>query len=336
LVVEDLVLHHPLRGRAGGRSADGRSGSVRAVDGVSLRIGVGETLSLVGESGCGKSTLGRALLRLEEPDAGSVLYRAREGVAPADVLRLGPPELRALRRELQIVFQNPFASLNPRQRVGDAVGEVLRVHGIAVGEDAVRATRRLFDEVGLDAELTAAYPHQLSGGQSQRVALARALATGPKLIVCDEITAALDVTVQARVLGLLQHLQAERGLSYLFITHDLSVVRALGGSVAVMYLGRIVETGTVEEIFERPAHPYTRALLAAAGLSGEAESVPLAGETPSQVDPPAGCSFHPRCPLAEEMCRLKEPVETRLTSTQRAVCHLVTGEEAGSGQTSTP
>jgi len=319
LIVEDLVLHH----RARGRSADGSAARVRAVDSVSFAIGVGETLSLVGESGCGKSTLGRAVLRLLEPDAGRVSYRVREGLAPVDVLGLSSREMRALRRELQIVLQDPTASLNPRRRVGDAVAEVLRVHKVAEGGAVLPATMRLFDEVGLDAELASAFPHQLSGGQRQRVALARALAARPRLIVCDEITASLDVTVQARVLELLRHLQAERGLSYLFITHDLSVVRALGGRVAVMYLGRIVETGTVMEIFETPAHPYTRALLAAAGLhDGPGAAAVLPGEAPSHVDPPSGCGFHPRCPVAEEACRLREPTEARLTSTHRAACHL--------------
>ena len=326
LMVEELSIDYEARSAGPRRSWD-RSvrARVRAVERVSLALGAGETLSLVGESGCGKSSLGRAVLRLEEPQAGRVLYRSHPTAEPVDLLTLPSKALRTLRRELGIVLQDPLASLNPRQQVDRAIGEVLQVHEGLRGSDLRAATERLMDEVGLDGGLGQSLPQELSGGQRQRVALARTLATHPSLIVCDEITASLDVTIQARVLELLLRLQETRGLSYLFITHDLGVVQALGGRVAVMYLGRIVETGTVEELFARPRHPYTVAMLHAAGMGREEQAgqPPLAGEPPSPVDPPEGCVFHPRCPLAEPACCAGEPAEVRLSATHRAACRLV-------------
>jgi peptide/nickel transport system ATP-binding protein len=301
-----------------------RGARLRAVDGVSLAVGPGETLGLVGESGSGKSTLARAVLRLVEPDAGRVLYRRADG-AEVDLLALGPRALRAQRRDLQIVFQDPRASLNPRRSAAATVEEVLRVHGLAGARTAPEHAARLFEEVGLDPALGKAYPHELSGGERQRVALARALATGPRVLVCDEATASLDVTVQARVLALLADLRARRGLSYLFISHDLGVVRAMAGRVAVMLLGRIVESGAAADVLERPAHPYTQALCAAVPRvePGALRPVPLAGEPPSPLDPPQGCPFHPRCPLAEERCRRELPAPVRVTPTHGASCHLL-------------
>jgi len=280
---------------------------VRAVDGVDLDVPAGRTVALVGESGCGKTTVGRSILRLVEPRAGSVRF------AGQDLLALPPGALRALRRQLQIVFQDPMAALDPRFRIGEVVAEGMEAHGIGAGaaERQERAAA-LLRRVGLAPSLLARYPHELSGGQRQRVCIARALATGPRLLVCDESVSALDVSIQAQILNLLRDLQDELGLAYLFISHDLGVVRHLADRVAVMYLGRIVEEGPAEQVFAEPLHPYTRALLDAVPSLDPAERrfasrVPLAGDVPSPARPPAGCGFHTRCPLAFARCRREAP-----------------------------
>jgi oligopeptide transport system ATP-binding protein len=285
-------------------------GAVRAVDGVSLAIYPGETLALVGESGCGKSTLGRCVLRLIEPTAGGVRFGGR------DVLSLSRGDLRDLRREMQIVFQDPFAALNPRMTVGQSVAEPLLVHRLCPKNEFPKRVAALLEMVGLRPEYADRHPHEFSGGQRQRVVLARALATGPRLIVADEPVSALDVSVQAQVLNLLQDLQQRLGVAYLFVAHNLAVVRHIARRTAVMYLGRVVEIGPTEEVFARPNHPYTRALLSAVPVPDPArrrQRIVLTGEVPSPREVPRGCRFHPRCPLATEECRGAEPALTKET-----------------------
>ncbi|MGI5228327.1 ABC transporter ATP-binding protein [Actinoallomurus sp. CA-142502] len=315
LEVKDLVKHYPVR--RGGRS-------VRAVDGVSLSVGPGEVLGLVGESGSGKSTIGRCVLRLTEPTAGSVSLGGR------DVTHLSRRALRPLRRDVHMVFQDPYSSLNPRFTVGQIVAEPLRRHGVARGAEAETRVREMLERVGLSADMRTRRPHELSGGQRQRVGLARALVLEPKLVVADEPVSALDVSVQASVLNLVADLQRDMGFSCLFITHDLSVVEFLADRIAVMYLGRIVETGPTEKIFAEPQHPYTQALLSAAPepdpvRQRERRRVVLGGEVPSPLDPPTGCRFHTRCPIAVDTCRTDEPRLTGVREADRPVaCHLVT------------
>jgi peptide/nickel transport system ATP-binding protein len=272
---------------------------VKALEGVDFEIYPGETLGLVGESGCGKSTLGRTLLQLEEPTAGSVHY---DGV---DLAQLSTSEMRPYRTELQYIFQNPFASLNPRLTISDIVGEALDIHGLAQGRERQERVRELPDTVGLQPSHAGRYPHEFSGGQRQRIGIARALAVDPELIVCDEPVSALDVSVQAQILNLLEDLQAEFGLSYLFIAHDLSVVEHISDRIAVMYLGHLVEVGSAEDVFSPPFHPYTYSLLSAIPEPDplwEADRVILEGNDPGPLDPPSGCRFHPRCPVAQPDC----------------------------------
>jgi oligopeptide/dipeptide ABC transporter ATP-binding protein len=291
------------------RSFRGGKRPLHAVADVSFAIAAGETLALVGESGCGKSTLGRAVLRLSEPTAGELRFEGR------DLLRLAGSELRAVRKRLQIIFQDPMGSLNPRMRVEDVVAEPLDVHRLAGNREERRGrVEALLARVGLGPEMLTRYPHEFSGGQRQRIGIARALASRPALIVADEPVSALDVSVQAQIVNLLADLQAQEGLAYLFISHDLRVVRYLAHRVAVMYLGRIVELGPVAEIFLRPAHPYTRALLAAVPTADPARRrlrVLLEGDPPSPLDPPSGCAFHPRCPVYAQVkdprCRTERP-----------------------------
>jgi oligopeptide/dipeptide ABC transporter ATP-binding protein len=297
LSVRDLTKHFPIKRGLFGRV----TGQVRAVDGVSFHVAAAETLALVGESGCGKSTTGRAILRLIEPTSGSVRY------ADEDVLALGSSELRALRRQMQIVFQDPFSSLNPRMSIGAIVREGLTIHKLAEGSAADARVRQLLEEVGLRPEYASRYPHEFSGGQRQRVGIARALSVEPKFIVCDEPVSALDVSVQAQVVNLLQDLQRERGLAYLFIAHDLSVVEHIADRVAVMYLGHIVELAPVKGLFEHPIMPYTQALLSAVPAPEpgvKRERILLAGDVPSPTNPPSGCVFHPRCqhPAKDAAC----------------------------------
>ncbi len=308
LEVRDLKTHFPVRG---GTLLGRSKGIVRAVDGVSFDLWKGETLGLVGESGCGKTTTGRSILNLVTPTAGSVRFRGEE------VLEMKRRELRRLRRRMQIVFQDPFSSLNPRMTVDDALREVLRTHGLARGEAATRRIRELLDRVGLRPEQATRYPHEFSGGQRQRIGVARALAVEPELIVCDEPVSALDVSVQAQVINLLKELQTDLGLTYLFIAHDLSVVRHISDRVAVMYLGRIVELADVETLYANPLMPYTQALLSAVPVPdprSRPTRVLLEGDVPSPTDPPSGCPFHPRCPnpLKDVECtRVVPPLEDK-------------------------
>jgi oligopeptide/dipeptide ABC transporter ATP-binding protein len=276
---------------------------VRAVDGIDLEIRQGETLAVVGESGCGKSTLGRLVLRLIEADQGRIVFEND------DLTTLDPQALRAMRRKAQLIFQDPFASLNPRMTVGDLLSEPLMLHSIVPADQRAARVAQLLQQVGLKADHAGRYPHEFSGGQRQRIAIARAIAVEPKLIVCDEPVSALDVSIRAQVLNLLSDLQKQLNLSYLFISHDLSVVRHIADRVAVMYLGRIVELGSVEQVFETPRHPYTQALLRAIPqpVVGHRHKNLLDGDVPSPLDPPSGCHFQTRCPFVKEACTHERP-----------------------------
>ncbi len=303
LSAKDLVKHYPIRGGVLRRTV----GSVRAVDGVSFDLHTGETLGIVGESGCGKSTLARVLMRLEEPTSGSVEFG---GTAMYSQSGAG---MRRLRRDIQIVFQDPYTSLNPRMTVGDIVGEPFAIHPDAVPRAGRRkAVQELLDLVGLSPEHINRYPHQFSGGQRQRIGIARGIALRPKVLICDEPVSALDVSVQAQVVNLLEKLQDELGLAYIFIAHDLSVVRHISDRVGVMYVGKIVELGTEDEIYEHPTHPYTQALLSAVPVPdptrrGRRDQIVLVGDVPSPANPPSGCRFHTRCWKVQEQCRVSEP-----------------------------
>ena len=307
LSVRNLSKHYARKAGIFG----GEKGVVKAVDGVSFDVLPGETLGLVGESGCGKTTTGRAILRLIEPTSGEVRFEGQ------DVIGLDATSLRRLRRRMQIIFQDPFSSLNPRMTIGAIVREGLTIHRIAEGAEAERRVRRLLEEVGLRPEYAERYPHEFSGGQRQRVGIARALSVEPKFIVCDEPVSALDVSVQAQVINLLQDLQRDRGLSYLFIAHDLSVVEHIADRVAVMYLGHIVELATAGDLYREPLMPYTQALLSAVPVPDPAakrERIVLQGDVPSPANPPSGCVFHPRChhPQRDLACtRIVPPLEEK-------------------------
>jgi oligopeptide/dipeptide ABC transporter ATP-binding protein len=314
LQVRNLVKHYTSGGFFRAAAAP-----VRAVDGVSFEVGRGETLALVGESGCGKSSVGRTILRLQEPTAGTAHFDG------ADVFALDRRELRRLRRRMQIIFQDPYSSLNPRMTIGAAVAEGIEIHRLATGAEVGRRVASLLAEVGLDPGYARRYPHEFSGGQRQRIGIARALAVEPAFIVCDEPVSALDVSVQAQVLNLLADLQRDRGLAYLFIAHDLAVVRQIAQRIAVMYLGRIVEEGATEELLARPHHPYTVALLSAVPEPDPAHRrsrIVLGGDLPSPSNPPPGCPFHTRCfhPLRSERCRTEVPPLRPVGGTV-AACH---------------
>ncbi|ABS04458.1 ABC transporter ATP-binding protein [Kineococcus radiotolerans] len=329
LSVRDLQVHYPIRSGVLRRAV----GAVKAVDGVDLDVPRGTTYGLVGESGCGKSTLGRAVLRLSEPTGGSVRIAGR------DLLGLGPEELRRARRQMQMVFQDPLASLDPRQTVESALVEPLAVHGVPGGPAAWRTrVRGLLDRVGLPAGAGAKYPHEFSGGQRQRVGIARALVLDPDLLVADEPVSALDVSVQAQVLVLLEELQRDLGLTYLVIAHDLAVVKHVSTTVGVMYLGGIVEEGTSSGLYARPLHPYTRALLSAAPVpdpvaEATRERILLAGDLPSPADPPSGCRFRTRCPWVQPTRCHEERPRLRVLeghpATQKVACHFAEDIEAG-------
>ncbi|MCY0150379.1 ABC transporter ATP-binding protein [Hoeflea sp. G2-23] len=292
--------------------------TIRAVDDVSFDIMRGETLGLVGESGCGKTTTGRLLLRLLDVTSGSVKFNG------ADILALSPPEMRAMRRDMQIIFQDPFGALNPRMTAGELIVEPLVIHGISDAVERERTLRRLLNLVGLSAFHAGRYPHEFSGGQRQRICIARALALEPAFIVCDEAVSALDVSVQAQILNLLQDLKHELGLTYLFISHDLGVVRHISERVAVMYLGQIVELGLRRSIFDTPAHPYTQALLQSVPSSakGRKSFFTIKGDVPSAANPPSGCRFHTRCPIAIPRCSSEPPRLREIAPGQSVSCHL--------------
>lgn len=325
LKVDRLVKHFPIkRGFITSRTI----GHVRAVDDVSFEIGRGETLALVGESGCGKSTTGRLILRLIDPTSGSVTFQGN------DIATLPKRELRRMRRHIQLIFQDPYASLNPRMTVDDILSEPLQLHGLAKGTEKADRVRELLQTVGLLPEHARRYPHQFSGGQRQRIGIARALAVSPDVIVCDEPVSALDVSIQAQVVNLLQDLQERFGLSYLFIAHDLAVVKHISHRVAVMYLGKLVEIADKRRIYARPLHPYTQALLSAIPKPDptmDRTRIILTGDVPSPINPPQGCRFNTRCSFAQDRCRQEEPVLRDAGDGQRVACHFFESIHAGPG-----
>ena len=314
LAVDGLTKHFAVRRGVLGRIA----GHVRAVDGVSFEVAPGETLAIVGESGCGKSTIGRAILRLIEPTSGRITFEGE------DLLALPPARMRAMRQRMQIIFQDPFGSLNPRMRVSEALAEPLLLHGLATRDEVGARVGELLETCGLAPYHADRYPHEFSGGQRQRVGVARALATRPRLIVCDEPVSALDVSVQAQIVNLLGDLQARLAIAYVFISHDLAVVRHVADRIAVVYLGRVVEQAAADALFAEPRHPYTLGLLAAAPRPDPetpSARVRFEGDAPSALALPPGCAFHPRCPMARERCRSERP-ELRRVAQSRVACHF--------------
>jgi oligopeptide transport system ATP-binding protein len=320
LEVRGLHMHFPI---TEGIIARRKIGEVKAVDGVDLTISRGETLGLVGESGCGKTTMGRCILRLETPTSGAIIFDG------TDFASLDRRSMMALRRRIQVIFQDPYSSLNPRQKVGTILSEAMKVHGIEPDSTRrVARVRELLATCGLNPNFADRYPHEMSGGQRQRVGIARALAVEPEFIVCDEAVSALDVSIQAQIINLLEDLREKFNLTYLFIAHDLSVVRHLCQRVAVMYLGRVVELASCDEVFDNPLHPYTKALLAAVpvpdpSVEADRSFQPLTGEVPSPINPPPGCVFHPRCPLAVEDCKRERPDQRELRPSHMVACSQV-------------
>lgn len=317
ITVKNLVKHFAV---------ENSDDVVRAVDNVSFDILAGETLGLVGESGCGKSTVGRCVLRLIEPTSGEVFFEEK------NILKLGKSELQPLRREMQIIFQDPYASLNPRLSILSIISEPLKIHGIGNKNEQKERVADLLKKVGLDPNYMYRYPHEFSGGQRQRLGIARALALNPKLIICDEPVSALDVSVQAQVVNLLQDLQSELGLTYLFISHGLAVVEHISQRVAVMYLGKIVEIAEAKELYDNPLHPYTRALLSAIPIpdpTRKRERIILQGDVPTPINPPSGCRFRTRCPLAIEDCARVVPELREIEQNHFAACIRVKGYETG-------
>ncbi|MBG9789076.1 ABC transporter ATP-binding protein [Brevibacillus laterosporus] len=315
LVVNRLKKYYPITGGVFAKEI----GAVKAVDDVSFHVKRGETLGLVGESGCGKSTTGRSILRLIEPTSGEVLFEGK------DVARMKREEVREIRKDMQIIFQDPFASLNPRHTVGKILEEPLIVHGVNSLKERSKRVHELLEVVGLSTYHAGRYPHQFSGGQRQRIGIARALILNPKLIVADEPVSALDVSVQSQVLNLMQDLQKEYNLTYLFIAHDLSVVRHISDRVGVMYLGRIAEIADKDELYANPHHPYTKALLSAVPVADpdkKQERIILQGDLPSPTNPPSGCTFHTRCPHVMDVCREKRPEMLKLREDHLVACHL--------------
>jgi oligopeptide transport system ATP-binding protein len=317
LEVSDLEMHFPIKS---GILVDREIGRVRAVDGVSFTVQEGETLGLVGESGCGKSTLCRSVLQLLRPTSGSVRFDGRE------IVGLGRRELQPLRRDMQMIFQDPYAPLNPRHRVGEIVGEPLKLHGLASGEELKRNVQELLERVGLGPEHYNRYPHEFSGGQRQRIGIARALALRPRLIIADEPVSALDVSIQAQIVNLLEDLQDDFKLTYIVVAHDLGVIRQVSDRIAVMYLGKIVELGPADDVYTNPIHPYTLSLLSALPIpdpkaNASREPLMLEGDLPSPADPPAACRFHTRCPYATEICSEVEPELIDHGNGHWAACH---------------
>ncbi len=321
ITVENLVKHYG--GRRGPISwATGKPPiNIRALNSVSFEVRRGETLGLIGESGCGKSTLGRTLLRLHEPTSGKVVFNGTE------ITALKPDALKAMRRHMQIIFQDPYASLNPRRTVADIIGLPLMLHGLAANRREMRdKVAAIMEKVGLKTSHLDRYPHQFSGGQRQRIGIARALISNPQFIVCDEPVSALDVSIQAQIIELLTNLKRDMGLTYLFVSHDISVIGYLSDRVAVMYLGEIVEMGQVETVLSNPRHPYTQSLMSAVpdvDHPGKHQRVRLTGDLPSPQSPPPGCKFHTRCPLATDLCRVEAPPRHDLGDGHTATCHLI-------------
>jgi len=316
LNVDHLKQYFPIKGGILGRTVN----HVKAVDDISFNIYEGETLSIVGESGCGKSTTGRAILRLDEPTSGSIHFKEK------DLLSLGKKEMRKIRKDLQVIFQDPFASLNPRQTIGQILGEALAIQNVVPKEERKARIEELLGHVGLRPEAMERYPHEFSGGQRQRVGIARALAVDPKLIICDEAVSALDVSIQAQVLNLLKSLQKRFSLTFLFISHDLGVVRHISDRVMVMYLGKIVEIADKKSIFENPQHPYTRALLSAIPVPNpvhQRDRIILTGDVPSPINPPSGCRFHTRCPFAIDICKTQAPELKISEQNHQVACHII-------------
>ncbi|HAS92394.1 MAG: ATP-binding cassette domain-containing protein [Tissierellia bacterium] len=320
LEVKNLKVHFPVKGELIPKNV----GYVKAVDGISFNIGYAETLGLVGESGCGKSTTGRAVLNMLKVDSGQVFFEGK------DILKSSRKELKKIRRDMQLIFQDPFGSLNPRMTIGSALEEVLYIHHIRDKNERQKRVIELIEMVGLNKNYLSRYPHEFSGGQRQRAVIARALAVKPKFIVCDEPVSALDVSIQSQIINLLEELQKNFKLTYLFIAHDLSVVKHISNRIAVMYLGRIVEIAESDELFKRPAHPYTKALLSSIPVCDpdfRKNIILLEGDLPSPANPPKGCRFHTRCIYVREDCSRKEPVSVNLGNGHMVECHLYSNEE---------